>query len=153
MESKWVGTSERAPVVVDEEAVVLLPVHRAGHRGPVDGRDAEGLEDVGRAGEALEPDDLCEADLALVVELEHGLEREVAGVGLLERIVGRGGVAGHGGDALDAEGDAEQGEDHVGHVGQVRGRVGRGVVDERDKDVLGAELLAELDSLQGSQFS
>ncbi len=124
---------------------MLGPVHAADHGGIVHDADLDGLEDVVGTGEALEPDDAVELDAAAFAQLVEGLEDEVARVGLLEGIVGGGGVLGHAGDAAYAKGDAEEGEDGLAEVCEGLCGVGGVVVEHGDEDVGGAEAFCELD--------
>ncbi len=134
-----------APIGEYKEAVVLGPVHAAHHRGLVHDADLDGLENVVRACEALQPDDAVEVDMAALIEFVERLEHEVAGISLLERVVCGRRVFCHAGDAPDAEGDTEQGEHGLAEISQGLCGVGGVVVEHRHEDVRGPEAFRELD--------
>lgn len=124
---------------------MLCPVHAADHGGGVRVGDGDGLEDVVRAGEALEPDDAVEGEVAFGEEFVEGFEDEVACVGFLEGVIRLRRVLGHRGYFPNAKGDAEEGEDGLGEVQEGLSGVGGVVVDDGDEDGLGAEAAGELD--------
>lgn len=123
---------------------MLCPIHTTDHRGPIDLAHAQALQDIIRAREALEPDDLVKLDVALAQQLVQRLERGIPRRRFLQRVIRRTRVDRHRRDPSDPERDPERDQHGFGQIGQRRCRIVRGGIEHRDEDVLRSEAFGEL---------